>query len=74
MFLIEMWLSTPIALKFLVQKGIIIMPKTIHIERMKENIDLFNFTLSDEDFKQIELLDTGHNVTDCPSDALTYKF
>lgn len=65
--------AAQIALKFLVQKGIIIIPKTTHVERMKENIDLFDFTLSDEDIKQIELLDTGHNVTGWPSDALTYK-
>ena len=61
-----------IALKFLVQNGIIAIPKTTHKERMKENIDLFDFTLSDDDLQAIHRLDTGHNVTGWPSDALTY--
>jgi diketogulonate reductase-like aldo/keto reductase len=60
------------ALKFLVQNGIIIIPKTTHKERMQENIDLFDFTLSDNDLQAIQRLDTGHNVTGWPSDALTY--
>ena len=62
-----------IALKFLVQKGIIVIPKTTHIERMKENIDIFDFKLSEEDLKEIQNLDTGHNVTGWPSDALVYN-
>ena len=61
------------ALKFLVQNGIIVIPKTTHKERMQENIDLFDFTLSDDDLQAIHRLDTGHNVTGWPSDALTYK-
>ena len=65
--------AAQIALKFLVQNGVVIIPKTTHIERMQENIDLFDFTLSDEDMETIRLLDTGHNVTGWPSDALSYK-
>ena len=64
--------AAQIALKFLVQNGVIIIPKTTHIERMQENINLFDFTLSDDDMKAIRLLDTGHNVTGWPSDALSY--
>ena len=61
------------ALKFLVQGGVIIIPKTTHTERMRENIDLFDFTLTDDDMKAIQRLDTGHNVTGWPSDALSYQ-
>ena len=64
--------SAQIALKFLVQNGVIIIPKTTHIDRMHENIDLFDFTLTDDDMKAIRRLDTGHNVTGWPSDALSY--
>ena len=60
-------------LKFLIQNGIIIIPKTTHKERMVENINLFDFTLSDEDLREICLLDTGRNVTGWPSDALKYN-
>ena len=40
---------------------------------MIENIDLFDFTLSDDDLHDIRLLDTGRNVTGWPSDALKYN-
>lgn len=65
--------AAQVALKFLVQNGIVIIPKTTHVERMKENIDLFDFTLSDDDMKLIASLDTGHNVTGWPDDALCYS-
>ncbi len=65
--------ATQIALKFLIENGIIIIPKTTHKERMKENIDLFDFSLNEDDLCQIRLLDTGRNVTGWPSDALKYN-
>lgn len=65
--------SAQIALKFLVQNGIVIIPKTTHKERMVENISLFDFTLTDDDLAEIQRLDTGHNVTGWPSDALVYE-
>ena len=65
--------AAQIALKFLVQNGIIIIPKTTHKERMVENIDLFDFTLDDDDLRAIHRLDTGRNVTGWPSDALKYN-
>ena len=65
--------SAQVALKFLIQNGVIIIPKTTHKERMIENIDLFDFTLSDDDLHDIRLLDTGRNVTGWPSDALKYN-
>ncbi|MBQ7279875.1 MAG: aldo/keto reductase [Bacteroidales bacterium] len=65
--------SAQIALKFLIQNGIIIIPKTTHKERMQENISLFDFTLSDDDIREIRLLDTGRNVTGWPSDVLRYE-
>ena len=65
--------SAQIALKFLIQNGIIIIPKTTHKERMVENINLFDFTLTKEDFREIRMLDTGRNVTGWPSDALKYN-
>ena len=40
---------------------------------MVENIKLFDFTLTDEDLREIRLLDTGRNVTGWPSDALIYN-
>ena len=65
--------SAQVALKFLIQNDIIIIPKTTHRERMIENINLFDFALTDEDLREISLLDTGRNVTGWPSDALKYN-
>ena len=65
--------AAQVALKFLLQNDVIIIPKTTHVERMKENIDLFDFTLNEDDLKDIRKLDTGRNVTGWPSDALKYK-
>ena len=65
--------SAQVALKFLVQNDIIIIPKTTHKERMVENISLFDFTLTDGDLAEIQRLDTGRNVTGWPSDALVYE-
>ncbi|MFQ7472900.1 MAG: aldo/keto reductase [Anaerovoracaceae bacterium] len=51
-----------VALRFLIQNGIIAIPKSAHKNRMKENIDIFDFSLSDEEMKKIEELDLGENI------------
>lgn len=48
-----------VALRFLLQLGIIIIPKSVKPERMKQNMDIFDFTLSPDDMAQIKKLDTG---------------
>lgn len=48
-----------VALRFLLQLGIIIIPKSVKIERMKQNFDLFDFTLDADDMAAISKLDTG---------------
>jgi len=50
------------ALRFLIQRDIIIIPKSTRIERMKENFDIFDFTLSDADMAEIVKLDTGKSL------------
>lgn len=50
-----------IILRWHIQRGVIAIPKTENIERMKENIDIFDFRLSDEEMKAIENLDMGKN-------------
>lgn len=61
------------ALKFLLQNDVIIILKTTHVARMKENVDLFDFTLTDDDISEIRKLDTDRNVMGWPSDALKYN-
>ena len=51
-----------VALRSLIQRGIIVIPKSVKKERMAQNIDLFDFSLSDEDMTAIRTLDTGRGV------------
>ncbi len=51
-----------VILRWELQRGIVIIPKSTHIERMKENFNIFDFTLSDDDMKEIEKLDTKTSV------------
>lgn len=46
-----------VMLRWLLQRGIIVIPKSVHDARQKENIDVFDFKLSDDDMKQIASLD-----------------
>lgn len=50
-----------VILRWHIQRKIVVIPKTTHIERMKENIDVFDFELSDNEMKQIALLDKGRS-------------
>ena len=54
--------AAQVALRFLVQSGIIIIPKSVKIERMKENFKILDFTLSNEEMEKISKLDTGHGI------------
>lgn len=46
-----------VILRWLLQRGIIVIPKSVHDTRQKENIDVFDFELSDDDMKKIAGLD-----------------
>ena len=51
-----------IALRWLIQRGVIIIPKSIHIERMQQNTDISNFELTDKDMATIATLDMGYSL------------
>lgn len=46
-----------VALRFLIQKDVIVIPKTTHADRMRENFDVFGFSLTEEDMSAIAALD-----------------
>lgn len=50
------------ALRFLTQEKIVVIPKSIHKERMVENFDIFDFELSEEDINRIKELDGGKSL------------
>ena len=54
--------AAQVALRWLTQRGIVAIPKSSHKERMAQNLDIFDFTLNQEEMKQIASLnqsDTG---------------
>lgn len=65
--------AAQVALRFLTQQGIIVIPKSVHRERMVQNLDTLDFDLSDDEMEAVRGLDTGHNLEGWPSDALKYN-
>ncbi len=51
-----------VALRWLIQRDIIIIPKSVHVERMQQNFDIFDFELSQDDMAAIAALDTKQSL------------
>lgn len=51
--------SAQVMLRWNVQQGVIVIPKSVHKQRMEENIAIWDFTLDEEDMKRIAALDLG---------------
>lgn len=62
------------ALRFLIQRGVIVIPKSTHKERMVQNMDVFDFTLSDEDMNVIAGLDKAESLFFSHYDPETVTF
>lgn len=51
-----------VALRFLIQRGVVVIPKSVKKERMIQNMDVFDFKLSDEDMHAIRNLDLKQSL------------
>ena len=51
-----------VALRFLTQENVIVIPKSTHKERMKENFEVFDFELSNDDMETLRSLDKGESI------------
>ena len=50
-----------VSLRWNVQRGVVVIPKSTHRERMVQNLDIWNFTLTEEEMVRISALDIGHS-------------
>ena len=50
--------AAQVALRWLTQRGIVAIPKSTHVERMRQNLDIFDFTLTGEEMKRIATLNS----------------
>ena len=66
--------TAQVMVRWQVQRGIVCLTKTVKPERMKENLDVFDFELSDEDMKAIAGLDTKTSLFFNHQDASTVDF
>ena len=63
-----------VILRWLNQRNVVIIPKTVRKERMAENFNIFDFTLTDEEMRSIATLDTGKSPIYDDMDLQTTKF
>lgn len=66
--------AAQVALRFLIQRGIIVIPKSTHKERMIENFDVFDFVLAEEDMSAIASLDKAESLFFSHYDPETVKW
>ncbi|MDE6208913.1 MAG: aldo/keto reductase [Lachnospiraceae bacterium] len=51
--------AAQVNLRFLIQSGVVVIPKSTHKERMDENFNLFDFSLTDDEMNRLKVLDLG---------------
>lgn len=66
--------AAQVALKFLVSEDIIIIPKSVHKERMAENLAIEDFSLIEREMQIIRTMDTGHTLIADFSNPALAKF
>ena len=53
--------AAQVALRWNVQRGVVVIPKSVHKERIEQNMNIWDFQLSDKDMAEIAKLDIGHS-------------
>ncbi|TPF78303.1 MULTISPECIES: aldo/keto reductase [unclassified Bifidobacterium] len=60
--------AAQVVIRWHIQRGVVVLPKSTHAERIKQNFDVFDFNLSPEDMDAITSLNTGHRNGADPDD------
>lgn len=66
--------TAQVMLRWQIQRGIVVIPKSTHYERMAENLNVFDFALSDEDMKTIAALDKNESSFFSHSDPIMVEW
>ena len=66
--------AAQVVLRWNVQRGVSVLPKSVHVDRMEQNFDIWDFTLTDDDMAVISAKDKGHSEIVDHSSAEFVKF
>ena len=66
--------AAQVALRFLLQRDVVVIPKTVRKERMVENLSVFDFTLSEDEMAKLAALDTGESLFFSHADPKTVEW
>lgn len=66
--------AAQVALRWNAQRGVSIIPKSVHVERMEQNIDIWDFKLTEEEMQTIAAKDLGHSEIVNHDDPAFVKF
>lgn len=64
--------AAQVVLRWDLQKGVVTIPKSVHKERIKENADIFNFTITEQEVREIDSLDTAERTGADPDDFMDH--
>lgn len=66
--------AAQVALRWNIQRGVSIIPKSVHVERMEQNMDVWDFALTEEEMQTITAKDLGHSEIVNHDDPAFVKF
>ncbi len=62
-----------VVLRWLIQRNVIVIPKSVNLPRIRENFNVFDFSISDADMEKISQLDTGKTLFTAHTDPERIK-